>query len=456
VIQVEPGSFRDPEGRVFYANGEVRRVLSQAGLDDFEALVASGLLDDPRIVATERVDDPPPDLLAHDAVALLRHESIPFVSYPYEWTFSMLRDAALLQLDLLLSALEHDLMLKDASPYNVQFRGARPVFIDVGAFERLRPEELWVGYRQFSMLYLYPLLLQALKGIDFRTWLRGSIDGISPVEMRGLMCFRERFRRGLATSVFLHARLERGARAGAARRARASVGKPVIQANVRKMRKLVARLDWRPPEGIWTRYGEENTYTETDARRKEEFVRQVAALRSARLAWDLGANNGRYSRVVAEHAHYVVALDADRGPVELLYRDLRAAGDERILPLATSVTDPSPALGWRGRERRPLLERGRPDLVLALALVHHVSIAGNVPLREFVNWLAELGAPLVIEFPTRDDPMVQTLLAPKRAGLHPDYQLDVFERHLGECFDVRRREQLGSGTRALFYATPTA
>jgi len=273
--------------------------------------------------------------------------------------------------------------------------------------------------------------------------------------MRGLMCFRDRFRRGLATSVFLHARLER-ARAGAARTARASVGKSVIHANVRKMRKLVARLDWRPPEGIWTRYGEENTYTETDARRKEEFVRHVAALSSARLAWDLGANNGRYSRVVAEHAEHVVALDADPGPVELLYRDLRAAGDARILPLATSVIDPSPGLGWRGRERRPLLERGRPDLVLALALVHHVSIAGNVPVGEFVDWLAELGAPLVIEFPTRDDPMVQALLAAKREGLHPDYELDVFERHLGECFDVRRREQLGSGTRALFYATPRA
>lgn len=458
MVHVEPGSFRDPESRVFYSNGEVHRVLSRAGLEDFEALVMSGLLDDPRIVTTERVDGPPPvpDLLAHDAVALLRHEPIPFVSYPYEWTFSMLRDAALLQLDLLLAALEHDLILKDSSPYNVQFRGARPVFIDVGAFERLRPEELWVGYRQFCMLYLYPLLLQALKGVDFRAWLRGSIDGISPLEMRGLMCFRDRFRRGLATSVFLHARLERSARARTPTKASASVGRHVIRANVRKMRKLVARLDWRPPEGIWVAYGEQNTYTEADARRKEDFVRQVAALRSWRLAWDLGANNGRYSRVVAEHARHVVAVDADPGPVELLYRDLRAAGDERILPLATSVTDPSPGLGWRGRERRPLLERGRPSLVLALALVHHVSIAGNVPLSEFVDWLAELGAPLVIEFPTRDDPMVHALLDAKREGLHPDYELEFFERRLGAGFDVRRREQLDSRTRVLFYATPKA
>ena len=456
MVGVDPGSFRDPTSRVFYANGQVYRALSRAGLDDFEALARSGLLEDPRIVRTARVDEPPPDVLPHEAVALLTHASIPVVSYPYEWTFSMLRDAALLQLDLLLAALERDLILKDASPYNVQFRGARPVFIDVGAFERLRPGELWVGYRQFCMLYLYPLLLLALKGVDFRPWLRGSIDGITPDALRRLMSFRDRFRRGLTTNVFLHARLERNMRPRAVRKAPGAVGSHVIRANVRKMRKLVGSLDWQPPEGIWTRYGERNAYTEADARRKEDFVREVAALCPRRLAWDLGANDGRYSRVLAEHARHVVALDADPGPVELLYRDLRATGDERILPLAASVTDPSPGLGWRGRERRPLLERGPPDLVLALALVHHVSIAANVPLSEFVDWLAELGSPLVVEFPTRDDPMVQTLLAPKGEGLHPDYELDVFERRLGAAFDVRRRERLASGTRVLFYATPRA
>src|SRR5205807_5043336 len=158
-----------------------------------------------------RAEDAPAaaGVLGTEVAAVLRHERLPFVSYPYEWTFSMLKDAALLQLDLLLAALGHDLILKDSSPYNVQFKGARPVFIDVGAFERLRAEELWVGYRQFCMLYLYPLLLQAVKGVSFQAWLRGSIDGITPAQMRRLMSFRDRFRRGLFTTVFLHARLER-------------------------------------------------------------------------------------------------------------------------------------------------------------------------------------------------------------------------------------------------------
>jgi SAM-dependent methyltransferase len=183
-------------------------------------------------------------------------------------------------------------------------------------------------------------------------------------------------------------------------------------------------------------------------------VREVATSRAWRLAWDLGCNNGRHSRIAADGAEHVIAIDADQGPVELFYRELRDAGDERILPLTMNVADPSPALGWRGLERKALPERGKPDLILALALVHHVAIGANVPVRDFVNWLATLGGAVVIEFPTRGDAMVQKLLAPKRDGLHADYDREPFERCLGEAFDVRRSEVLRSGTRVLYFATP--
>jgi hypothetical protein len=456
---LEPGSFRDPESRIFYAGDDVYRALSPDGLSDFEAVKASGLLDDGRVVATERVEDVSAlkGLLVHEPAAVLRHERIPFVSYPYEWTFSMLKDAALLQLDLLLDALDHDLVLKDSTPYNVQFKGARPVFVDVGSFERIREGEPWVGYRQFCMLYLYPLLLQAAKGVPFQPWLRGSIDGITPTQMRGLMSFRDRFRKGVFTNVFLHARLEAryADRPGQVKEEVKRVfKKELFVANVRKMRKLVDRLQWDPPQGVWTAYGERNSYTDDDARRKDEFVREVAGSREWPLVWDIGANNGRYSRIAAEGARTVLAVDADQGPVELLYRDLRAEAGEQILTLAMNLADPSPGLGWRGLERRALPERGKPDLVLALALIHHVAISANVPVREFIDWLASLGSALVIEFPTREDPMVQKLLAPKREGLHPDYELSFFERCLAEAFEVERSERLESGTRVLYYARP--
>jgi hypothetical protein len=459
---IEPGSFRDPESRVFYAGDQVYRALSPDGMADFEALAASGLLDDERIVRTEQARDGTPalqDLLVHEPAGILRHERIPFVSYPYEWTFSMLKDAALVQLDLLLAALEHGLVLKDSTPYNVQFKGARPVFVDVGSFERLREGEPWVGYRQFCMLYLYPLLLQSLKGVPFQPWLRGSIEGISPGQMRGLLAFRDRFRRGVFTNVFLHARLERryaDKPDQVKEEVRRVFKKELFVANVRKMRKLVEHLEWKPPAGVWTAYGERNTYSDDDARRKDDFVREVARSRDWGLAWDIGANNGRYSRIAAEGAKIVVALDADQGPVELLYRDLRTEGDERILPLTMNLADPSPGLGWRGLERRSLPDRGKPELVLALALVHHLSISANVPVRELVDWFASFGSALVVEFPTREDPMVKKLLAPKREGLHPDYEIEFFERCLREAFEVERSERLESGTRVLYFARPKA
>jgi SAM-dependent methyltransferase len=177
-------------------------------------------------------------------------------------------------------------------------------------------------------------------------------------------------------------------------------------------------------------------------------------LRDWDLVWDIGCNNGRYSRIAAEVARTVVAFDAEQGPVELLYRELRAEANDRILPLTMNLADPSPGLGWRGLERRALADRGTPDLVLALALVHHVTIGANVPVKEFVDWLASLGAALVIEFPTREDPMVRKLLAPKREGLHPDYEIGFFERCLGEAFEVERSQRLESRTRVLYFARP--
>jgi SAM-dependent methyltransferase len=205
---------------------------------------------------------------------------------------------------------------------------------------------------------------------------------------------------------------------------------------------------------VWTSYGAENSYTDADASRKDEFVKAACTERRPRLVWDVGCNTGRHSRIAADVAAHVVAFDSDHGSVELLYRELRTVADGRILPLVIDAADPSPGLGWRNRERATLIERGRPDLVLALAVVHHLAITNNVPLREVVRWLADLGGAVVVEFPTREDPMVQQMLRGKRDGLHGDYDRGCFERWLGESFDVRRQVELASGTRVLYDATP--
>ena len=465
-IGLEPASFRDPDNRVLIGEDAVYRVLSDRGLEDWRALAASSTYErfsqDGRLVRTEE-DGLGPELptgaLFKRVAGVLRHERVPFVSYPYEWTFGMLRDAALLELELLLSALDDGLVLKDGTSYNVQWRGASPVFVDVGSFERLREGEPWAGYRQFCCLFLNPLLLQAYREVSFQPWLRGSIEGITPGEADRMFSFRDHFRRGVLTHVHLHARLERrygGQGSGEVKRElrRGNFSSELIRANARRLRRLVARLDWRPARSTWTGYRDENTYSEHDAEFKARFVGEANESYAPRLVWDLGCNDGAYSRIPAARGAYVVALDSDHATVDRLYRDLHAEGERSILPLVANLADPSPGLGWRGAERRALEERGRPDLVLCLALVHHLAIGANVPVTELIGWLADLGGALVIEFPKREDPMVDRLLSGKGEGPNPDYDLVHFERRLEEAFVVRRREELPSGKRVLYFAVP--
>jgi SAM-dependent methyltransferase len=447
---------------VFTAPDGVYRVLSEAGWEEWQALAASPvwprLLEDGSVIATEPAElEALPELLSGAAAGVLRHERVPFVSYPYEWPFSMLKDAALLQLSICRRALSADLALKDASPYNVQWRGARPVFIDVGSFERLRPDEPWAGYRQFCMLYLYPLMLQAYKDLSFHAALRGSLDGIPPHDARAILS-GERFKKGVMSNVLLHARLESRYAAVGGQEVkrdlrRAGFGKELLAANFGKLEKLVRRLEWTPGETAWTGYGSDNTYDEATAAAKDAFVRAAAGRRRWALAWDVGCNDGRYTRIAADASGGVVALDADHATVDALYRRLRDEGREDILPLVMNVCDPSPDLGWRGRERASLERRGTPELVLCLAVVHHVCITGNVPVREFLDWLRSLDAALVIEFPDRSDPMVHRLLSGKRAGSNPDYEREAFERALEDRFVIDRREAV-SDTRTLYEAHP--
>lgn len=442
--------------------------MSESGQADWRALEASGLLPsliaEGRVVGTEESSlDGLPDA-AHEALfggvaGVLRHERLPFVSYPYEWTFGMLRDAALLQLDLQLAALDADLNLKDATPYNVQFRGSQPTFIDLGSFEPLLPGEPWVGYRQFCMLYLYPLLFQAYKNIPFQPLLRGSIDGIPPATAAAVFSLRDRLRRGVFMHAVMHARLERKSQAregGEVKQEirRANFKPEMIKANVRGLRKLIAGLKWGSGDTAWTGYRQDNTYTDEDAGRKQAFVGAAAAELKPELAWDMGCNDGAYARLVAEHAANVVAFDFDHETVEALYRSLREEGNAKILPLVGNIADPSPGLGWRGLERRPLEDRGRPGLVLALALIHHVSITANVPIAEFLEWLRGLAGASVIEFPHRPDPMVQRLLSGKGPDANADYDHENFDRELRRRFHIERSEELPSGTRTLYLVKP--
>jgi SAM-dependent methyltransferase len=370
----------------------------------------------------------------------------------------MLKDAAALQLRLLSEALAEDLVLKDATPYNIQWRGAQPVFVDIGSFERARDGEPWAGYRQFCTLFLFPLMLQAYRGVPFQPWLRGSLEGISPTTFRALFGRRDAVRPGMLRHVFLHASLERRyAGRGAEVRSdlrEAGFDRRLVAASVAKMSTLVGKLRFPEADSTWRGYDSTCSYDERETAAKEEFVRRAVGRERRRLVWDLGCNEGRYSRIAAQGADFVVAVDSDDAVVDALYASLGAEGGRTILPLVVDLADPSPALGWAGTERRTLAERGTPELALCLALVHHLSISRNVPLREIVRWLRALDGEVVVEFPDRTDPMVQRLLGSKRDDAHPDYTREAFHEALTSSFRVVDTLELASGTRTLYHAVP--
>ncbi len=456
-LESEPASFRDPHGRVVYGEGRrVLRALSVDGATAWQELADSGLLwrltDQGRVVGTRLA----PDLAALGCAVVLEHDRVPFVSYPFEWTFGMLRDAAVLHLEVLLEALSSGMTTKDGTAYNLQWYGSTPVFIDVCSFTRSLGGP-WQGYRQFCETFLNPLLLQAYRGVDFHPWLRGRLEGVPTSQLRRLLSGRDLLRRGVLPHVVLHELLQRGnvdgAQAAGAALAHAGFDLSVTRAVVARLLRLVERLDWRPPPSRWSGYGEERPYSADDLQHKADFVTQTVRAAAPRLVWDLGCNDGIFARLAAADAEYVVAMDADHPTVERLYRSLRAGAATNILPVVADVTDPTPPLGWRGRERRTLHDRGRPDVVLCLALVHHLAITANIPLEEILSWLGSLGGRVVIEFVERDDPMAQRLLANK-AIAHPDYSRPKFEALLGRRFTVARRLELPSGTRVLYDAVP--
>lgn len=458
---IEPGSFRDRHGRIIYSQGSVYRGISEQAFQNWDTLDSSiffhKAIQQGKIVQTEKIEinKLTDRSIGNGWAAVLKHQTIPFISYPYEWSYGMLKDAALLQLELLESAVAEDMTMKDATTFNIQWIGTQPIFIDIASFEKLLLGTPWTGYRQFCEMFLYPLMLQAYKDIPFHPWLRGSIDGINPEEFNKLISLRDFFKRGIFIDVYLQSKLQ-AKYAQANRQVKDEIRtsgfrKEMITANIRRLKKIISNIQWKRIKSEWANYATDNSYTDSDSERKAAFVREVVQTKPFNLVWDLGSNTGRFSRIAAEKAKYVIAMDSDHLAVERLYQELKKEGNQNILPMVMNLADSSPNLGWRGLERKSLIKRGRPDLTLCLALIHHMVISANIPVSEFVDWLASLGSDLIIEFVTKEDPMVIFLLRNKE-DQYTDYELDYFERSLMTKFKIRKREALASGTRYLYHA----
>jgi SAM-dependent methyltransferase len=393
------------------------------------------------------------------AHAVIRPAEVDFVSYPYEWSFGMLKDAALLTLDVQAEAAAAGFALRDASAYNVLFDAGRPILIDTLSFAPTEPGAPWGAYRQFCEHFLAPLALMARRDIRLGGLLRSHLDGIPLDLAAGLLPGRTRLNPGLSAHLHLHARAQRrhaarGEAAGTAAR-RASVGKLGGEALIDNLRRTVAALDWEPAGTEWADYepettaaGETEDAARTAAAAKDVLVRSMLADAGGRTVWDLGANVGRHSAIAAELGRRVIAWDADPAAVERHYRALKAHGTTTVLPLLVDLADPSAAVGWALQERRSIVARADADVLLALALVHHLAIGRNVPLPRIADFLATLAPGLIIEWVGRDDPMVHRLLA-TREDVFQGYDFDRFRAAFGRRFRIVDERQIPGTGRVL-------
>lgn len=455
----DPGSFRDPSGHVYLLDGQVYRTVLRPAADAYEALCTSGLLDrlvrERWVVATEEV---PHGTLAHvgdDAVHVLRHERIPFISYPYEWPFAMLHEAARFHLDLQLEVLDDGFALADASAYNVQFIGARPVFIDLLSFRPYRPGEFWAGYRQFCELFLAPLLMRAYLGIPHNAWLRGSPDGIPIRDFVNILPLRRKLSPRVLMHLVLQARMTQRAHARAgeaiASVRRGDLSPAGYRGILSQLRRWIDSL--RPAHrgtSEWGHYAASHTYEPAEYDAKRRFVAKFAQAVKPAILLDLGCNSGDFSLTALEAgAGYAVGFDGDPQALDMAFERARDTG-RMFLPLHTDLTNPSPDLGWRQSERKGFGRRAKADALLALALLHHLAIARNIPLDQATRWLVSLAPTGVIEFVPKPDPTVQTMLA-LRDDIFPDYTVENFLALIGRSARIVTTAEVSATGRTLVW-----
>lgn len=372
---------------------------------------------------------------------IIKPERVPFISYPHEWCFLQLKDAALTTLEIQERALAHGMSLKDASAFNIQFFKGRPLLIDTLSFEEYREGEPWIAYQQFCAHFLAPLSLMAYKDVRLNRLFLSSLEGIHLDLASSLLPKKTYLSFPLLAHIHLHARSQRHLQRR--REWRKGVSLQGLKGLLDHLKRGVERLKIRESSSFWSNYYEENTYTKKASLAKKEIVSAYLEKSSVERAWDLGANTGVFSSICREKGIETIAFDLDPMCIERIYKKEREHG--MVLPLCMDLTNPTPAYGWNHKERLSLVKRGPTDLVLFLALLHHLVIGHNLSFRKIFSFLSQITSTLIIEYIPKDDEQVRLLLE-RREDIFPWYRREVFEEVSQEYFQIlEKREIINSG-----------
>ena len=450
---IEPGSFRDPSGYVFTEDGILCRQVSLEYKEHFDRFIGSGLHNElvSRGLLNPHAEIEPGGGDIPGTYKILCPRIVKFISYPYEWCFSQLKDAALATLEIEKLALDYGMSLKDSSAYNIQFVHGKPLLIDTLSFQTYVEGKPWIAYRQFCQHFLAPLALMSLKDVRLGQLLRNNIDGI-PLDLANKLLPRVK---SYCTGLVLHLRLHALAQKRYADRpvedtiTSRAFSKRSFYGLIESLHDSVERLQWKKGLDGWGVYYAKGEISSRYLEDKKTLVADYVERVKPSNAWDIGSNTGVFSRIVAQKGIPVVSFDSDSGCVEENYLETKRNKETNILPLLSDFTNPSPALGWENKERKSLLERGPVDLALALALVHHLAIGNNLPMDKIASFFQQLCKWLIIEFVPKSDPMVKKLLR-FRADVFHRYTPEDFEADFSPFFHLVQRQQIGESGRILY------
>ncbi len=445
------GSFRDPSGFLFCLEESIFRQINLVYKEEYDLLIGSGLYKDLEgsnlLIPHEEavIDGPAPDTL----YKVIKPEKVPFISYPYEWCFSQLKDAALTTLEIQKRSLNFGMSLKDCSAYNIQFKNGRPVFIDTLSFEKYNEGQPWAAYRQFCQHFLAPLALMSHKDVRLNQLLRVYIDGIPLDLASSLLQNYTRLDFALLVHIHLHAKAQKHFSDKPAKTAKGRMTRLSFMGLVDSLEAAVKKLKWKARDTEWGDYYDNINYSPEGFQHKKQIVSDFLGKLDPKVLWDLGSNAGIFSRIPGAKKIQVISFDSDPAAVEKNYIQCVSKSEKNILPLLLDLINPSPGIGWNNEERVSLLERGPADTALALALVHHLAISNNLPLDEISDFFSRVCDSLIIEFVPKEDPQTQRLLS-ARKDIFANYKQQAFENEFKKNFEIQDSVQIKDSERILY------
>lgn len=389
-----------------------------------------------------------------NAYKIIKPEKIPFISYYYEWPFSMLKDAALLTLEIQKKAVKYGMSLKDASAFNIQFLRGRPILIDSLSFEKYPEGKPWIAYQQFIENFLAPLYIMSKVDINLGRLASVFVGGIPLAVAAKILPFKARFDLSLFIHVFAHASTQKkysDKKLDSKTKSR-KISKNAMLGLVDNLEGAIKRAKWNPEGTQWEDYYEEdkNNYKNESFKHKIDLVGKFIKNVNPKSVWDIGANTGIFSKIAADFGAETVAFDIDYGALEKNYQDIvKKEGVQNLLPIFLDLATPTPAVGWENLERQSVFERGPADIVMALAVIHHLAITFKAPFSYQAQCFAKMGKHLIVEFVDRDDSQVQ-LLVTNRDDILADFTRENFEKAFEEFFKIKEKVLIRGSKRTLY------